>query len=364
MAHSPIGASSYYRWKACPGSVRLCKNIVSKSSIYAEEGTRAHDIAAKMLMGETFGKIDDEMLAAVEIYVNFVKSLLTKDTQLWIEERFDLSEYYPGLFGTCDAIVHDPRLQKLYVIDYKHGAGISVSAIENLQLMYYGVGALHAKQIPVRTVELIIVQPRCNDNSGGIKRWNTDPMRLTEYIDDLKKDALATADPQAPLNPGDHCRFCPAQPSCPKLQEKSLTLAKSSFSPIEDYEPKKLSEVLTMLPAIEAWTKSVREFAYTEAEAGRVPPGYKLVPKRAYRKWKEMVNDEVISCQFGLKYPEVIEVKLLSPAQIEKLLNKDKVLIERLERYVDKESSGHTLVACADEREAIDTRPRFDPIND
>ena len=48
-AHSKIGASSMYRWSKCPGSVRLCEGIKSVSSVYADEGTRAHELAASLL---------------------------------------------------------------------------------------------------------------------------------------------------------------------------------------------------------------------------------------------------------------------------------------------------------------------------
>ena len=41
-----------YRWATCPGSVRLSKGIPNRSSKYAQEGTDAHEWAAKLATGE------------------------------------------------------------------------------------------------------------------------------------------------------------------------------------------------------------------------------------------------------------------------------------------------------------------------
>ena len=81
--HSKIGASSMYRWSKCPGSVRLCEGIVAPQSKYAEEGTKAHEIAASWLNhypqrpGEE--ALDDDTKSAVHTYVETVMSDFRKD---------------------------------------------------------------------------------------------------------------------------------------------------------------------------------------------------------------------------------------------------------------------------------------------
>jgi len=42
--HSEFGASSAYRWMACPGSVSMSRGVPNTSSVYAEEGTAAHEM--------------------------------------------------------------------------------------------------------------------------------------------------------------------------------------------------------------------------------------------------------------------------------------------------------------------------------
>jgi hypothetical protein len=364
-AHSKLGASSYYRWKACPGSIRQCEGLESKSSAYAEKGTLAHDVAARILEGKPYSLdgLDEEDVEAIRTYTDFVGRCTQPNVGILIEQRFDLSRFVAGAFGTADCVLYHSVLEKLVVIDYKHGAGIPVDVVENSQLMYYGLGALielEKQHKRARSIELIVVQPRCFHPDGPIRRWVTTPGRVLEFVADLVEDAKATQDPNAPLVPGDHCRFCPAQAmNCPAVREKSLALAKLEFRTELTYDEYKLAEVLRNLPLLQDWINGVREFAYREAEHGRIPPGFKMVAKRATRKWREPFTPDRLAKEFGLRPPDCMEVKTISPAQLEKKMDrKSKVLVERLEEMVVAESSGNTLVEETDPRPAISAAAR------
>lgn len=367
QVHSSIGASSMHRWSACPGSVKLCKGIPSVSSKYAEEGTRAHEVAADLLNGIPQGcSVDPEMLEAVMVYVNEVKRCfaLGKNCTLLIEHKFDLSTVHPGLFGTADAVIFNPSRSVLQVFDYKHGAGIPVGVEENQQLMYYGLGALLSTKFICSHVELIIVQPRCEHADGPIRRWLFEAYKLIDFAAELKEAALRTEEPNAPLNPGDHCRFCPAAPQCPAIHQKALSVAKAQFS-VTGYDPRVLSNTLNWLPTLEAFIKNVREFAYAEAEHGRCPPGYKLVEKRATRKWRdEQLAVKAIekSIHHTIQRDCFTEPELKSVAQVEKILGKKDFSL--LEDQVIKESSGLTLTTEDDKRPQvkIDAKSQFTQI--
>ena len=360
--HSPLGASSYYRWKACPGSIRLSKGIEKGSSSYADRGTYAHNIAAMALqLGHPpQNDLDPEELESVQAYVDYVQSLVkpfsTQEVWSKIEHRFDLTTLYPELYGTADAVIYNYNLQKLVVIDYKHGAGIPVEVetegVGNSQLMYYGLGAMYELGLPCKSIELVVVQPRCFHRDGPIRKFTTTSTQLLDFLGDLIADADLTKDPNAPLRVGDWCRFCPASAvNCPAVREKSLAAARQVFSPTTAYNAQALADTLEMLPTIEAWIKGVREFAYQEAQHGRIPPRHKVVAKRATRKWKPTWTAERIAQQVGLKPPEVYDTKLKSPAQIEKLI--PKTLHAAMELLVDYESSGSALVPETDNRPSI-----------
>lgn len=396
-AHSPLGASQYDRWGkslgGCPGSVRLAAQFPKTSSPYAEAGIRAHDTAFSILTGRPYSPLSDpEEQVAVQTYVDFIESLGDRNdkARLWsaLEQKFNLSNYYPRLYGTADAVFYWYGSKKLRVVDYKHGAGIPVEVVENPQLMYYGLGALNELGMPVSSIELTIVQPRCYHKDGPIRSWTTDAVRMLEFVADLIEDAKATEDPNAALNPGDHCRWCSAQANCPAVQQKALTMAKQIFSPILDYDPVKLAATLDSLPAIESWVKSVREFAYRESEHGRVPPGWKLVDKRATRKWKEEATADHLERNLGLKAQEVTDNSVKSPAQIEKLLKTSldhrmkmvrahqtlngvrqeeeaqQKIWKEFEYCFTKESSGKSLVPESDNRPQIknDVKDVFEQI--
>ena len=345
-----------HRWAECPGSVRLSKNAPPKTSAYAEEGTMAHELAAEVLeKGWPARPLDADLKDAVGVYVDFVASLLkTPQTEMLVEHRFDLSSLYPGLFGTADCVVYDRIAKRLYVIDYKHGAGVPVEVADNSQLKYYALGALMTCGFPAREIVLVIVQPRCPHPDGPVRAYAMESVDLIDFSSDLVKYAKATEDESAPLKPGSHCRFCPASGFCSALANKALIAAKEQFSAIAPYDAEKLSKTLDLLPVIEEWIKGVREFAYSEAQHGRVPPGFKLVPKRATRKWRdESEAAKRLWNHYGLKDQDMYDApKIKSPAQIEKLFSKqvDKQVFNDL---VVQESSGQTLVHESDKRPAV-----------
>jgi hypothetical protein len=363
VMHSPIGASSYYRWKACPGSVRLSRGIEKKSSSYAEEGTLAHTVAAHFLLHkEWLPEATPEMKEALEVYIDSIEKLEQGECIQLVEHRFDLSSLFKNLFGTGDCVQYFPQVQLLRVTDLKYGAGIPVEAEENLQLMYYALGAILSLKFPALEVEVVIVQPRCFHPDGPVRRWKFPVHRLLDFASELVEDAKATEAENAPLIPGDHCRFCPANGICPAIHKKAQELAKVEFSKEVTYDPLKLSQALSWLPALEGWITQVREFAYREACRGAEIPGFKLVQKRATRRWKDPDSAAgTLQALFGLMEDHIYTKNLKSPAQVEKVLSKkDKKL---LEGFILSESSGFTLAPQDDPREPVrnDAKSDFAP---
>ena len=359
VAHSRLGASSHYRWEACPGSVKASEGIPNESSVYAEEGTLAHDVAANYLLarpGWANGPgVTEEMVEAVQVYTDHVNSLraLLPSFEA-VEQRLDLSEYHPALFGTADYVCYFDKEKTLHVVDYKHGAGIPVEVVGNTQLMYYGLGALHMNKFPVERIILTIVQPRCYHTDGPVRSWETDPITMLDFSFDLVDQAVRTEAPDAPLIAGDHCRFCPAQPTCPKPRELAMGLATAGFSDLSAVEPERLALYLEKIPQIKAWCEAVHQYAHAQAALGHVPPGWKLVDKRANRKWVEGTDVSMLEMALDMHGTSLIDVKIKSPAAVEKLLLKDKKFI--LDQFVVKESSGKTLVQTNDDRPAVKGR--------
>ena len=362
MSHAKLSPSAAERWMTCPGSVVLSKDMPQKSSVFAEEGTQAHDMAEKLLKAQTFSDTTPEgMIDNVMIYVDHVRSL---GGARHVEERVKVTD---NLWGTADAVVWQPHDNHLHIIDLKYGAGVPVEVIGNLQLKIYALATLLTFEYPAEKVTATIVQPRCPHSDGPVRSVTYDVADLVDFHADLMdaiwrveqahiESALITAE-GAYLQPSDKgCRWCLASPICPKLLKLSQEAAKKVFAKGQPYDPAELAATLDTLPLLEGWIKNVREFAYEEAERGTTIPDWKLVEKRATRKWRNEnpfaeYNSMTLFCQFGLTEEDLVEKSLKSPAAVEKLLPKEKRAL--LDELCVKESSGHTLVHGSDKRPAI-----------
>jgi hypothetical protein len=372
-AHSSLGASVAKRWMNCPGSVAATAELPNIDSPHAQLGTAAHalgelalrrNVDPEMWLGLTVegAEVDEDMVEAVRVYTEYCRALMAKPgVQYWIEQRFSLAELQPPapMFGTSDFIAYDPATQTLHVVDYKHGQGVKVEVEDNPQLMYYGLGALLsvAKELVVDTVELTIVQPRAPHARGVVRSVNIDYLVIIEFAAELIAMARRTMDPKAPRVAGDHCRFCPASGTCPALQAHATAVAQVEFDALPlDVPPEPsalpvqvLSEVLEKLPILEEWIKAVKAHAYRELERGNEVPGYKLVAKRATRRWADEEQAKQWLDAQGLTLAEIVKGELKSVAQIEKLVGKG-LLPDEL---VDKKSSGWNMARTDDPRAAI-----------
>lgn len=384
-AHSHIGASGMYRWSVCPRSVKLSEGMPNRTSAAAAEGTVAHMIAEKALqdpvirngaqamLGTVFKcegheiTVDQEMVDGVQMYVDEVLSG-PKTAVRHVEHRFDLSSLYPGLFGTADHVKWFSKDRLLTVTDFKYGAGIRVDVVEdgkpNPQLCYYALGALLTLRYPAREIEMVIVQPRHEHPDGPIRRHRMSVVEMLDFQTDLVEFATATQNDNAPIKAGEHCRFCLAAPKCPELTAQANRAAAGAFTvPPQDsrtaYDPDKLAEAIRLADVVEGWAKSVREFAYAEAEAGRIVPGFKLVAKQARRAWKDVAAAERALKVVGLGETQMYAIpELRSPAQIETVL-KDQFKYKPAQRAAvvgplcEAKSSGNALVPDSDSREAV-----------
>lgn len=361
-AHSTVGASVIKRRKVCPGSRRLeamCKNRSSKD---ASEGTDAHELSETCLnsgvdatdyVGSVVGGsiVSQEMADAVQLYLDHVRGLLRADDGaiLVVEHRFHLRSVHPDLFGTADAVVWQPGTQTLHVIDFKYGAGVPVEVKENMQLRYYALGALMESSRRAKVVVSTIVQPRCPHSDGPVRVESIDAIELIDYAAELIEIVKATEDPNAPLEASDECRFCNAAPICPALTEKRQRIATVEFQSATDEE---LAAILKDLPLVEAQCKAIREYAYAKASGGTNIPGWKLVEKRATRRWVDEAQAVTELARAGLKPEEYGSFSVFTPAALETKFGKTDVW-ENLTSLIVKESSGTTLVPDDDKRAAV-----------
>lgn len=375
-AHATLGASSASRWINCPGSVRLSEDMPNTSSEYAREGTAAHELSEMCLrsgkasisfLGEEIEgfEVDEEMAEAVQVYVDAVNKL-AEGNVLTVEQRFSLEALNPPapMFGTADAVIWEERTRTLYVVDLKYGAGVPVKVENSPQLSYYALGAMLAQEaqhgiLPEKVV-MTIVQPRYHHPDGPVRTFEIDSYTLRcEWAEDLMKYANATLEPDAPINPGDHCKFCPAQAKCPALHAQALALAQTEFD--DNFSPPapealsdaQIGDILSKAGVFKSWVNAVQAYAADKIAKGGHIPGYKLVAKRAQRKWIDEQEAADLLENMGLEEDDLYVRKMISPAQAEEKLGKKKAIKDRLASAVVAISSGNTIAPITDKRPAV-----------
>lgn len=372
-AHALLAASHASRWINCTPSARLEEDWEqehpSESSVYAEEGTLAHEIAEVMLRGVCFGekmqkRLDDlkthslyspEMDEYVEEYVEHVQETLsdakkiTLDAILIVEKRLDFSHVVKDGFGTGDAcIIADDTL---HIIDLKYGKGVKVDSENNPQLMLYALGALKEFDImfDIKKVSLHIVQPRLHH----ISVWTTPVSKLNEWATQVVVPAAEKAfEGKGVQKAGSHCKFCKVKAVCATLASSSLALSKLGIKNPHLLTDKQLMEAYEQIPALIDWANSVNEYVLKEAVGGKVPRGYKIVEGRSQRKWSD--ENTVIETlkEEGFSAEQFMKTKLAGIGEIEKLVGK-KNFPDMLGELVVKPQGAPTLVKDEDPRPAM-----------
>ena len=115
----------------------------------------------------------------------------------------------------------------------------------------------------------------------------------------------------------------------------------------ESLTAQQISELLDKADVIETWLKAVRAYAQELIEAGDHVPGWKLVPKRGTRKWKdERIVKQRLASE-GLQ--DFIAEELVSPAQAERLAKKQGIQFDLFD-LITSESTGVNLTRETDKQ--------------
>lgn len=170
--------------------------------------------------------------------------------------------------------------------------------------------------------------------------------------------------------PGDHCRWCLARGTCPRLRDDALAVAQSAFGAVPSPPPpatltvEQVVQVLNAASVVETWIDSVRAHAHKLATTGVQIPGMKLVEKRGNRRWTDTIGAESTLRSLGIN--PFCEPELISPAVAEKKLGKRNGGV--LDQLTVRPITGTALVHESDKRPAItagavDTTGIFDALD-
>jgi hypothetical protein len=367
------------RWRLCPGSVKLIKQMVAEgrlkdsSSFAAAEGTVAHHFAAEALAndaaaweyaGEEMHEaewdfvVDHEMVEGIQLYLDTVLGDYQEGNQIYVEHGIEMGDLFPGLYGTLDAGLSASSILRVY--DFKYGKGIRVEPEENDQFLYYAAGLMHSigDRCPeVEEIELIVVQPRIAHANGPVRRWRITVQSLGEWVEAVLLPAARRTEGdivEGDFQDGEHCRFCPAAAECPLRRERAIGLFnqleesipdEKSIAALEDWE---LGEQIALKLNVMAYFADLSKEAMSRAMKGTKVPGQKLVEQIRQRIWKDGAEEEAVKTFKGKAYTK----KLLSPAQLEKVKGGKEFVAE----HAFKPDGGLTLVSISDKRKEIEVQ--------
>ena len=396
--HALLSASGSKQWLHCPPSVRLQENFPNESSVYAAEGTYAHEVCeykvrkylkerVKRPQSEEYDTEEIEQIT--DVYAEFVITIIEEmkengcEPLAFVEERVDYSHIAPSGFGTADMLIIGKDEQGrgiLHVCDFKTGAGVFVDADHNSQMMLYAIGALAAYGFlyDIEIVRMSIIQPRLDN----ISTFECSRQELEDWGESIKPIAKLAYEGKGEQHPGDWCRFCRAKPVCKACADEALALCREDFLDLDagafddtaeesdmtaPYEADtqtavfkqpglipiaELAEILPTLNRISSWIEAVFAFVSSEAINHGVPiPGYKVVEGRSKRVFTDTKAVVDVAVQNG--YTDLYKQTLITLTEFEKMMGKKK-FNELLGAYVTKPPGKLALVPESDPREPVD----------
>lgn len=362
--HAVLSASSANRWLHCPPSVRLSEGYMDKASVFAMEGTSAHELCEYKLRSalgmeaenptENLDFYNTEMEECAEGYATYILELVEKakktcsDPVVMVEQRVDFSRYVPEGFGTADCIIIAD--ETLNIVDYKHGKGVEVSAEDNPQMKLYALGALELFDClyDISKVQMTIFQPRLSNISVFVM----DKADLLNWAnDELTTKAELAFEGKGELCCGEWCKFCKAKSNCKERARVNMEMAQYEFRKSSLLTDEEVVKILSRIDELTSWASDVKNFALEQAVRGKQWPGWKVVEGRSNRKYTdEGAVAQVVKNAGYNPYDE----KIMGITNMTKMLGKEK-FNELLGDFVERPQGKPTLVPEDDNRPRMNT---------
>ncbi len=366
-----LGPSASGRWSVCTASPQFlvdhADELPKDSSTYADEGTVAHAIAAKILNAEDPGPVAPDMMAHVTKYTDLVFAATNPwriRSVLYVEQPVNLF-YLPHRSGIVDAaIIHPGSVQ---IFDLKYGQGVSVEAEGNTQLAIYAESLIQSwEQImdfyPDMTVQMTIVQPRDRNNPEAVRTWKLTRPELAELAADLQAKAELVTSGKGEFRPSDKaCQFCPAKGICSAYATRGLVALPESARVIELPHPGTLTreqrvQALKAKKVLAQWMEALEDQEVHDLANGAEPIGLKLVAGKTNRQWRDVEEaQKLLSNHLGIDDMRP-RADLISPAAAERALKGIELstrFSNRMASLITKPEGKPTLVTADDPRPAL-----------
>lgn len=340
--HAILSPSSAKRWINCTPSALLAEEAGSKSSVYAEEGTLAHEIAeyalTKYLEGEYDPIVDDavplknehlentlfsiDMANHIRSYCEFVigeayeMDRADNMCKMFLERQVDITDFAPDSFGSVDVTLVSGKT--IHIIDLKYGAGVKVYADMNEQMLMYALGTLKSLETDhIEKIRMTIAQVRL-DHYDTFEMSKSDLLDWAEKV--LKPAAKRAIQGIGKQVIGSWCDFCPVKAQCRAQRDAVLADFDEKSEPLL-LSDEEIVDLIGKLDTYKSWIESVNKYVYDRAIQGHKWNGYKLVAGRTSRviKNEAKIRQELLN---EFLEDEVLNIKLKGIGDLEKLVGK------------------------------------------
>jgi hypothetical protein len=356
MKHFKFGGSTAKRTIECPSwADEAAKNPQNNASEAAAEGTALHEIMEQLIEDSEskttdfiglVSTVDGHEILIDEDHVERLDMALEafleldakyKFDDVLIEAEFKITD---EIGGTCDILAYTDT--HVIVLDWKFGQGIAVDPVENAQGMFYAMCAEHMmpELFKGKQIVIAIVQPMPSRHDiGTLKTWEVPAGHFGAFKKSYTKSVMAKG-----YKTGSHCTFCPGAATCPlKIQDASAALR------MDATDLDSVSEAMAMVVKLEPWIKEVKKIAHEQLEQGAAVTGWKLVDKRATRKWL----DEAKALEVLSKLRRIKKSEYMAPSALKSVaqLEKTKFDMSVVSDYIIKSSTGTTMAPASDPRD-------------
>lgn len=316
MEHSIYGPSSATRWLPCPGSAGSDTDDPSEA---AELGTEIHDYVAGHPKPTDLTPEQEEIFEICNTFWNDVvdEAFMRIDGEVIVERRF-VSRLLPKFGGTVDFAIITPT--EIHIYDLKTGMG-PVSSEDNPQLACYLL--LLKEFYPGRERFFgTIVQPRLDYAS-------THEFTAAALANLREKVAWCYDNPD--LVAGGHCDHCPLLSTCGTARTYAETLLAESLEALPPPAPElpediaRWKRLVEFAPALEGLAAAGKSAMLGYILDGGAVAGWKAANSGAKRVWSSQKKALALLSEMVADPAELIATKMKSPAQVEKLLKKQKL---------------------------------------
>jgi len=292
-----LSGSSFSIAQKCAASVTIefSKKLMSDGQ-EASEGTDAHEVIAN----------------DIESMRRFLPVKHDKLTE-YVERRLETDYDKFWLSGGVDYFAIDYRDGVLYVTDWKTGP-MGIDHLGPAQLEFYAYLILMdlaaSQRKKITSVILALVSPRLNQKKTFTVSVN-EILALSEKFDAILQAIEKKQKPQT----GEHCRYCNKSVVCPELRAELIRFTEPKF---QGQLVKLTAQDLKLLTIAATKIDDIKKYAKELIEHGTPIPGTRLEWRNSARVFSQDIDGASIAKALGVRLDSISEVKIKSPAQLEK----------------------------------------------